>query len=75
MLFRSKNGDELTGILARQMDDTMVLRDASGAERRLQPEQIQSMDRLKLSLMPEGLLAALSREEIRDLLAYLQRLK
>jgi hypothetical protein len=33
------------------------------------------MDRLQLSLMPEGLIAALSREEIRDLLAYLQSLK
>jgi len=70
-----KNGDELTGILARQMDDTMVLRDASGAGRRLQPDQIQGINRLNLSLMPEGLLAALSREEIRDLLAYLQSLK
>jgi putative heme-binding domain-containing protein len=69
------NGDELTGIRARQLDDTLVLRDASGTETRLQPAQIQKMERLKMSLMPEGLLAGLSREEIRDLLAYLQNLK
>jgi putative heme-binding domain-containing protein len=69
------NGEELAGIRARQLDDALVLRDASGAETHLQPEQVQKMERLKLSLMPEGLLAALSREEIRDLLAYLQSLK
>jgi putative membrane-bound dehydrogenase-like protein len=70
-----KTGDELTGIRARQLDDALVLRDASGAETRLRPEQIHTMERQKLSLMPEGLLAALSREEIRDLLAYLQSLR
>jgi putative heme-binding domain-containing protein len=69
------DGEELTGIRVRQPDDSFVLRDGGGGETRLDPGQIKSMDRGQLSLMPEGLLAALTREEIRDLLAYLQSLK
>jgi putative membrane-bound dehydrogenase-like protein len=70
-----RDGQELTGIRVRQSDDSFVLRDAGGGETRLDPGQVQSLERLQLSLMPEGLLAALSREEIRDLLAYLQSLR
>jgi putative membrane-bound dehydrogenase-like protein len=70
-----RDGEELTGIRVRQPDDSFVLRDAGGGETRLDPRLIKSTERLQVSLMPEGLLAALSREEIRDLLAYLQNLK
>jgi putative heme-binding domain-containing protein len=70
-----RDGEELTGIRVRQPDDSFVLRDAGGSETRLDPGQIKSMDRGQLSLMPEGLFAALTREEIRDLLAYLQSLR
>jgi putative heme-binding domain-containing protein len=59
----------------RSLDDSFVLRDASGAETRLRPEEIKSTGRATVSVMPEGLLNALSRDEIRDLLAYLQKLK
>ncbi len=34
-------------------------------------EEIESREQLKVSLMPEGLLETLSREEVRDLIAYL----
>ena len=70
-----RNGDTVTGIRVRQSDDTIVLRDASGAETRLPASEGASIERQKLSLMPEGLLGALSESEIRDLLAYLQSLK
>jgi putative membrane-bound dehydrogenase-like protein len=70
-----RDGGELTGIRVRQPDDSFVLRDAGGGETRLDPSQVQSVERLQLSLMPEGLLAALSRDEVRDLLAYLQSLR
>jgi putative membrane-bound dehydrogenase-like protein len=69
------DGEELTGVRVRQPDDSFVLRDAGGGETRLDPRLVKSTERLQVSLMPEGLLAALSREEIRDLLAYLQNLK
>jgi putative membrane-bound dehydrogenase-like protein len=70
-----RDGETLTGVRVAQPDDTLVLRDASGAETRIDRGQTLSIERQKLSLMPEGLLSALSREEIGDLLAYLQGLK
>jgi putative heme-binding domain-containing protein len=70
-----KDGDSLSGVRVRQSDDTFVLRDASGNEVRLEPAQIDNVRRSQVSIMPEGLLAAVGPEEIRDLLAYLQSLK
>jgi len=70
-----KDGGTLTGIQVRETGDELVLRDASGAEDRLAKSQITSLERMKLSLMPEGLLQALTRDEVRDLMAYLQSMK
>ena len=70
-----RDGEQRTGIRIRLADDSFVIRDASNAELRLETGQVQNIERLQTSLMPDGLLAALSREEIRDLLAYLQSLK
>ena len=47
----------------------------SGNETRLRQGEIKSTERATVSIMPDGLLNSLSREEIRDLLAYLQKLK
>jgi putative heme-binding domain-containing protein len=69
------NGDTITGIRVRQADDSLVLRDLTGAETRLPAGPGVKLEQQKLSLMPEGLLATLSEAEIRDLLAYLQSLK
>jgi len=47
----------------------------SGAELTFHPDRIDSIQPSKVSLMPEGLVSHLTREEIRDLLAYLQQLR
>jgi hypothetical protein len=52
-----------------------VLRDSSGAELRLRKDQVDAMTRSAVSIMPEGLDKAMRREELRDLLAFLQSLK
>ena len=70
-----KDGDSLSGVRVGQSDDTFVLRDTSGNATRLDPEQIASVRRSEVSIMPEGLLGVLSQDEIRDLLAFLQSLK
>ena len=70
-----RSGDIVTGIRVRQPDETIVFRDASGAETRLAAGEGVNIERQKLSLMPEGLLNAANETEIRDLLAYLQSLK
>lgn len=70
-----KDGENYTGLRVGKSDDPLVLRTASGAEMTLHQHQIESVDRSKLSLMPEGLLNSLTRDEVRDLLGYLQQLK
>ena len=69
------DGETLTGVRVRQHDDAFVLRDSSGAETRLHPSQFSRAERRETSLMPDGLVAALEAQEIRDLLAYLQSLE
>jgi putative heme-binding domain-containing protein len=68
-------GKTLHGVIARGTADLVVLRDASGAELQLRTTQIQEMRRATTSLMPEGMERVLSREQFRDLLAFLQGLK
>jgi putative membrane-bound dehydrogenase-like protein len=69
------DGRTVKGTMARQSADVVVLRDSSGAEVRLPRDQVQAMSRLPTSLMPEGLDRALSPDELRDLLAFLQSRK
>ncbi len=64
-----------TGVLARQTPDLVVLHDASGAERRIRTNSIDEMEMSKRSIMPETTIKTLVREEVRDLLAFLQSLK
>ncbi len=69
------DGKIVQGILARQSKETIVLYDASGAELRLRKDGIEQMEVSRRSLMPEGVANVLARDEIRDLLAYLQTLR
>lgn len=70
-----KNGDELSGVRARQRDDSFVLRDATGTDYRPAQNDIEKLEQMKVSLMPEGLLTGLSEEEVRNLFAFLQSLR
>ena len=69
------DGEELNGIVVRQTSDTVLLRGAAGAEVQLRRNQIQALRNSATSLMPDGLEQAMTQEEFRDLLAFLQRLK
>jgi putative heme-binding domain-containing protein len=71
----TQDGNVLTGVIARQSAETVVLRDASGAEVQLRRDRIQQMKRAEKSIMPEGLERAMTEQEFKDLLAYLQSLK
>jgi putative heme-binding domain-containing protein len=74
-LVLTQDGSVLSGLIARQTSDAVTLRDAAGAEVQLRRDRIQSMKRAEKSVMPEGLERALSADEFRDLLAFLQGLK
>jgi putative heme-binding domain-containing protein len=71
----TKDGRSVSGVITRRTSDTVVLRDSSGAELRLRKDQVDAMNRSATSLMPEGLDKAMTRDEFRDLLAFLQSLK
>jgi putative heme-binding domain-containing protein len=68
-------GEDLQGVVARETEDAIVLREATGAETRIERKQIREMRPSAVSLMPSGLEQALTRDEFADLLAYLQSLR
>jgi len=74
-LLLTQDGSVLTGLIARQSADAVVLRDAGGNEIQLRRDRIQQMKRAEKSVMPEGLERAMTEQEFRDLLAFLQSLK
>jgi putative membrane-bound dehydrogenase-like protein len=74
-LLLTQEGNVLTGLIAQQTAETVVLRDAGGNEIQLRRDRIQLMKRAEKSIMPEGLERAMTEHELRDLLAYLQSLK
>jgi putative membrane-bound dehydrogenase-like protein len=69
------DGRVLTGMIVRQDANGLILRDASGAETRLPRAEIEQVRRSETSVMPDGLGFAVSREEFRDLLAFLKALR
>jgi putative heme-binding domain-containing protein len=69
------DGRVLAGLIVRRDADELILRDPSGAETRLRCAEIEEVRRSETSVMPEGLGFALSREEFRDLLAFLKALR
>ena len=69
------DGRDVSGVMARQSAEAIVLRDAGGGETQLHKNQIREMRLSNISIMPEGLELGLSREEFSDLMAFLQSLK
>lgn len=65
-----EDGSVFSGILLRS-SSTEVFRDPSGKERVFQKSDIVQRKELKTSLMPTGLVAQMTDEELRDLLAFL----
>jgi putative heme-binding domain-containing protein len=69
----TKDGRTLTGIVKAQDDRSITIQTAN--ERLIIPRnEITSQHQTELSMMPEGLLAQLTDQEVRDLIYYLGRL-
>ncbi len=64
--------DGLTGLVAEKDNRTLMLRGASDQTLRLPIDQIDTQQALPTSLMPQGLLDALTEQQTRDLFAYLR---
>ena len=65
------DGDALTGLLTSETASELTVVDASAAPRRVSRREVKSVRPATLSLMPEGLWEALTKEEQRDLMTFL----
>jgi putative heme-binding domain-containing protein len=69
---RTTDGRNLTGLIADQDANVVVVRGADGQNVSLARSDVEDMRASPQSLMPEGQLNELSEQQIRDLFAYLR---
>lgn len=67
----TKTGKQYSGILRHQTSDAVHFATAERAEIRVARREIDSLEPGKVSVMPQGLDAQLSRQELSDLIAFL----
>ncbi len=67
----TKDGKSYVGMVAPSGDGSLVVLQASGEKVVIDEDEVESKTRTKTSAMPEGLLNALTLEEIADLFGYL----
>lgn len=66
------DGRTLSGVIADQDQQVVVLRGADGKDLPLPRSDIDEIQPAKISLMPEGLLQEFTDDQVRDLFAYLR---
>jgi putative membrane-bound dehydrogenase-like protein len=66
-----KDGRILSGLIQSETGDAVVLAMMGGMKETLQRDAIQEMKSLDRTLMPDGLEAAITKEQMADLLAFL----
>jgi putative membrane-bound dehydrogenase-like protein len=71
----TRSGQSLVGILKRQSADAIYLVTADRAEVRIPRSEVEALEAGKVSIMPQGLDVQLSRQELSDLMAFLQSLR
>lgn len=67
------DGRIAAGFMHEQSPNTVTLRDMAGQHLLLSRDEIESLEASDISLMPSGLLAGMSDDELRDLFAYLMK--
>lgn len=73
--FKTKDGTVTEGFVTRESGDEVELRIATGAAITLNKKDIDRRAKRDKSIMPEGLVANLTPQDLASLLAYLQSLK
>ena len=68
----TREGQGFTGLLAAETPDAITLRLAQGIEQRIPRSEIASMQTSRLSLMPQELEKAMSRQDLADLISFLK---
>ncbi len=69
------SGETYTGIITRETPDAVYLFSTDRVETRISRDELEALSQSPVSIMPEGMEAQLSREELADLIAFLQSLK
>ena len=69
------DGAFVTGLLVAQNDHQLTLRSADGESHSIPLTDIEHQTRQATSLMPEGLVADMTAQELADLLAFLCELR
>ena len=72
---RTKNGEEFVGVIKQSTDSYVDLTTADGSNLRIISREIEQQLGSTVSLMPEGLHAALARDEFADLVQYISTLR
>lgn len=67
----TKDGRTLSGLIQNETSDTIVLAMMGGAKETLSRSAIKDMKSLDRTLMPDGLEAAISKDQMSDLIAFL----
>jgi putative heme-binding domain-containing protein len=70
-----KDGSTFSGIITSKTETDISIKFPGGTTKELKTADIKSMKQIKESLMPEGLHQTMSRQELADLLEYLNSLK
>lgn len=74
VVVETKDGEEVTGTVARETQQELFLRNATGQEVAIPKTTIARRENGKLSLMPSGLLEPVAEKDRLDLFAFLSRL-
>ena len=72
---QTKSGEIHAGVIAQPSADVLEVRDSAGNIVRVHKDHVARLMRQPISLMPDGLAVAMTRDEFRDLLAFLQSLR
>jgi putative heme-binding domain-containing protein len=72
MIVETSDGRSLTGWIAAETDNALTLRTAAGSEELVLRSNLASLTAAGVSLMPDGLEQAMTREELAGLIAFLK---
>jgi putative membrane-bound dehydrogenase-like protein len=71
----TKKGQTFAGVIRRETAEALVLATGPATEARILRAEVEEIEPGKVSIMPEGLDAQLTQQELADLIAYLRTLK
>ncbi|MEO1970497.1 MAG: hypothetical protein ABGX07_03030, partial [Pirellulaceae bacterium] len=72
---QTTSGEVISGLLVERSEEVVVLRDSSGKDVRILPDEIEVLVAQKKSLMPDLLLRDSTAQDAADLLEFLSSLK